>query len=292
MLSISLTVAGLCSVLANQVAYAQTVNASGGRGAGTRAGVSTFHPAQTNPTPEITPTPTATATPTSTPMASPTSTAAPTATPTTQAPGASRLLTAARAALKSVNTNHFDVKEKVNLGGLVVGAIREQGDSSLRPSELKGHVTGSLAALGKPQKVDEHHVQIGKKAWVKSTKTKGRWKSEKATSPTASGSLQNPLNLVKGSGLKITGLRTVGAEKFGTIPVWHIHGTVIAQVTQTITTKGTVDFLVARTGALPYRILEYVNDPKDALLLDLRVTLSGFGKKVTVTTPKIGGTLQ
>jgi hypothetical protein len=180
----------------------------------------------------------------------------------------------------------------VNLGGLVVGAIREQGDSSQRPSELQGHVTGSLTALGKPQKVDEHHVQIGKKAWVKSTKTHGRWKSEKATVPTASGSLLNPLDLVKGNGLKITGLKTVGAETYGTIPVWHIHGTVIAQVTKTTITKGTVDYLVARTGTLPYRILEYISDPKDALLLDLRVTLSAFGKKVTITTPKVGGTLR
>jgi hypothetical protein len=291
-LPLSLIVAALAPVLSGHEASAQSMSGVHSRIALYHPRVSTFHPAQTNPTPENTVVPTATVAPTGTPVTSPTPTPVPTATPTVVAPAASDLLAAARAALKSANTSHFNLKENLDLAGLVTGTVREQGDMSQRPLKAKAHITGSLTAFGKSQKIDERHVQIGKKAWVKSAKTRGLWKSEKATSPTAPGSVQNPLDLVKGSGLKITGLKTVGAETYGTVPVWRIHGTVIAQVTQKTTTKGTVDYLIARTGDLPYRILEYVSDPKDRLLLDLRVTLSAFGKKVTIATPKIGSTLR
>jgi hypothetical protein len=217
---------------------------------------------------------------------------APTATPVPSGPAASTLLTAARAALKAANTSHFNLVEKVNLGGLVKGTVREQGDVSRRPGEVKAHITGALTALGKPQKIDERHVQIGTKAWVKSAKTRGVWKSEKATPANAVGSVQNPLDIVKGNGLKIRDLKTVGSETVGSVAVWRIHGTVIAKVTQTATTTGTVDYLIAKVGNLPYRIMENVNDPKDSLLLNLKLILGRFGEKVTVATPKVGGTLH
>lgn len=291
-LTLALTITALAPVFAGHEASAQTMTHVYGRISFSYPRISVVYPAQTNATPENTSLPTGTVAPTNTPIPSPTLTPFPTATPTTVVPAALSLLTAARTALKSANTSHFDVREKLNVSGLVKGTVREQGDMSQRPSKVKAHVTASLTALGKPQKIDERHVQIGMKAWVKSAKTRGRWKSEKATSPSAAGSVQSPLDLVKGTGLRITGLKTVGSEMYGTFPVWRIHGTVIAQVNQKTTIRGTVDYLIGQHGTLPYRILEYVSDPKDALLLDLRVTLSGFGKKVTIAVPKVGGTAR
>ncbi len=291
-LILSLTIALSVRILPGDNASAQMRYATNERSLPVSAVNPALHPLQTNPTPDATVTAGATVVVTNTSIPVPTQTPAPTATSVPATPSASSLLTAARAALKSANTSHFNLIEKLNLGGLVAGTIREQGALSQRPSEAKAHITGSLSALGKPQKIDEHHVQIKNKAWVKSAKTHGLWKSEKATPPSAAGSVQNPLDLVKGNGLKLTGLKTVGAQTFGTIPVWRIHGTVIAQVTQAKTTTGTVDYLIARNGNLPYRIMENVNDPKDGLLLNLQVTLSGFGKKVTIATPKIGGKLR
>lgn len=290
MLILPLIFSGLILALPRDQTSAQGVNMPHWDVRAAPARNTTFRPLQTNLTPETTATASATSSPTSTATPGPTQTPAPTVTAVPSTPAASTLLTAARAALKTANTSHFDLVEKVNLGGLVKGTVREQGDMSQRPAEVTAHITGSLTALGKPQKVDEHHVQIGKKAWVKSAKTHGVWKSEKATPANAPGSVQNPLDIVKGNGLKIKGLKTVGSETFGSVAVWRIHGTVIAQVTQTTTTTGTVDYLIAQVGNLPVRIMENVNDPKDSLLLNLRATLGRFGEKVTIATPKVGGT--
>jgi hypothetical protein len=251
-----------------------------------------FHPAQVNATPENTVVPTSTVAPTSTPLPSPTLTPAPTSPPTSSAPAASTLLAKARTALKSANTDHFKLQETLALLNILSGKVIEQGDTSVRPSEIQAHVTGSVSSGGKPQKLDERHVQIGKNAWVKSAKTHGVWKSEKATSPTAGGSLQNPIDIVKGSGVKITGLTTTGAETYAHVAVWHVHGKVTVQLDQATSATGTVDYLIAKSGHLPHRILAYVNDPKDGVLLDLRLTLSGFGKKVSIATPKVGSALR
>lgn len=289
---LSLGIAVLAPVRSIHSASAEASFIAAGESGASRFNSGNFRPAQANATSSATGTPSATVVPTGTPVSTATTLPLPTATDVPGTPDASSLLAAARAALKSANTSHFDVKERLNLAGLVKGTVREQGDMSQHPSKIRAHVTGSLIALGKPQKLDEHHVQLGKKAWVKSAKTHGRWKAEKPTAITSAGSVQNPLDLVKGNGLKLNGLKTVDAETYAGVPVWRIHGTVIARVSQTTSTNGTVDYLIARNGNLPYRILEYVSDPKDALLLDLRVTLSAFGEKVTVPTPKVGGTLQ
>ncbi len=291
-LLLSLVCACLTAALPRNEALAQGVNVPHRDFSSASARNLTFRPLQTNSTPDSTATAGATAVATNTPTPLPTQTSVPTTTPVPSAPAASTLLSAARAALKTANTSHFNLVEKVSLGGLVKGTVRERGDMSQRPAEVQAHVTGSLTALGKPQKIDERHVQIGKKAWVKSAKTHGVWKSEKATPANSAGSVQNPLDIVKGNGLKITDLKTVGAETFGSVAVWRIHGTVIAQVTQTTTTTGTVDYLIGKVGNLPYRIMENVNDPKDSLLLDLQATLGRFGEKVKVATPKIGSTLR
>jgi hypothetical protein len=291
-LLLPLVLSTLGLMLCRDATSAQTLNSTRRHSVGNPAEHIPLHSLQTNPTPASTATVAATIVATNTPLSTATQTPAPTTTPISSSPAASKLLTAARAALKTANTSHFSVIEKVNLGGLVKGTVREQGDMSQRPSEVTAHITGSLSTLGKPQKVDEHHVQIGTKAWVKSAKTHGVWKAEKATSPTAEGSIQNPLDLAKANGVKIKGLRTVDAETFGSVAVWHIHGTATVQVTQTTTTTGTVDYLVAKTGNLLYRVMENINDPKDSLLLNLQVTLSGFGNKVSIATPKVGGTLR
>jgi hypothetical protein len=283
--SLALTGAMLTPLWTRSEASARTGSSVGGR-------TVAFRPAQANATPESTATPSATVAPTSTPTPSPTVTPVATVTPATSVPAASALLTKARAALKKANTSHFKVQEKVDLLNLVAGTVVEQGDTSQRPSEIQAHVTGSVSSGGKPQKIDERHVQIGKNAWVKSAKTHGVWKSEKATSPTAAGSLQNPVDIVKGSGVKITGLKTTGAETFAHVAVWHIHGKVAVQLDQNTAANGTVDYLVGKKAGLPRRILENVNDPKDGVLLDLQLTLSAFGKKVSIATPKVGSTLR
>jgi hypothetical protein len=287
-----LVLSTLVLMLCRDATSAQTLSSTRRHSMGDPAEHISLHSLQTNPAPASTATVAATIVVANTALPTATQTPAPTTTPVGSSPAASRLLTAARAALKTANTSHFSVIEKVNLGGLVKGTIRQQGDMSQRPSEVTAHITGSLSALGKPQKIDEHHVQIGTKAWVKSAQTHGVWKMEKATPPTASGAIQNPLDLAKGNGVKIKNLQTVDAEVFGSVAVWHIHGTVTAPVTQTTTATGTVDYLIAKAGNLPYRIQENVNDPKDSLLLNLRATLSAFGKKVSIATPKVGSTLR
>lgn len=275
----------LTPLISRNEAFARTSSSMGGRTAA-------FRPAQANATPENTITPTVTVAPTGTPVPNPTLTPVATATATTSVPAASALLTKARAALKKANTSHFKVQEKVDLLNLVAATVLEQGDTSQRPSEIQVHVTGSVSSGRKPQKIDERHVQIGTKAWVKSAKTHGVWKTEKAMASTASGSLANPIDIVKGSGVKITGLKTTGAETFSHVAVWHIHGKVAVQLDQSTTANGTVDYLIGKKGHLPRRILENVNDPKDGVLLNLQLTLSAFGKRVTIATPKVGSALR
>ncbi|HEX6508333.1 MAG TPA: hypothetical protein VF221_11935 [Chloroflexota bacterium] len=250
-------------------------------------------PAQVQATPEqvVSPTETPTSTPAPTATATPAPTYTPTATPTpVKIPSARSLLSKTQAAARSANTARFDLHEKLILLFFINGNVRAQGDYSQHPSSLTAHLTGSVSALGKTQKLDEYHRQIGKNAWVKSAATKGRWKTEKPSPSQDVGSIVSPVDTATGKGVKILTLKTAGSQTFQGVAVWHVHGTMQLTVNKTSKPKGTMDFLISQKDFLPYRVAEYVNDQKDGILVDLQENMTRFGEKLSIKAPKVGST--
>jgi len=120
-LILSLTIALSVRILPGDNASAQMRYATNERSLAVPARNPALRPLQTNPTPDATATAGATVVVTNTSIPVPTQTPAPTATSVPATPSASSLLTAARTALKSANTSHFNLIEKLKLGGLVAG---------------------------------------------------------------------------------------------------------------------------------------------------------------------------
>jgi hypothetical protein len=227
------------------------------------AGATTIVPHDATPTPTIAPTP----------------------------PEAQTLLTLSKAAVKAANTYHISYAITIKLGALLDGALLLVGDASVTPKTSRVHITGKLAVFGKGKTLNEDDIQVGKKAWTKSAKTKHRWAlgGGGAQSSGFNSSNGNPLK-VTSKGDKITGLTDVGADTVNGLAVWHLHGTYVAAVDSTHTVNGTIDYYIGQADSLPVEIKAHVESTALNLLEDLNQQMTNFGEPLSIQPPTVGST--
>jgi hypothetical protein len=226
------------------------------------------HPRDAGSTATATPSPTATATPVT-------------------APDAATVMASAKAAVKQANTFHLISHIQLAYSGLVNADLTAEGDVNLSQKASQVHVGGSLAVFGKAKKVNEDDIEIGKKSWTKSKKTKNVWKANKdATSVSVNTSGTNPLKVQKGD--KVTGLTDAGAETLGTTAVWHLTGTYTTKIDATHTAKGTIDYFIGQADNLPYEVHIKVKSTAEQVAIDLDDISSNFGESLTISAPTVG----
>lgn len=215
----------------------------------------------------------------------------PIATPsvTTPSDGAA-LLKSASAALKAAHSYHFHWPLKVDVSELLIGNVVASGDANLSVPSMSAHTSGTASSLGIPSKINEYGIQIKKQAWMKSTKSKLRWKKAKITDVTDMGpSAKDPLNIIAGAtDATITNFKVVGPETLGGVPVWHVQGVYTAKLDSTHTSTGVADYYIAQAGNLPVRVSLYDNDKANGLFVDEHIDYSRIGVKVTIRAPKVG----
>lgn len=206
-------------------------------------------------------------------------------------PAADTVLAGANAAITKANTFHIASTIKLALGGLLTGDITATGDVRLTPAATRLHLSGTLAVLGKSQKLNEDDIRIRKKSWTKNAKTHHAWAVNKSSSiggvnPTSN----NPLK-VTSKGDRVVDLVNVGADTRSNVAVWHLHGTYIAKVDSTHTATGTIDYFIGQADSLPYEVQAHVVDAKLHILEDIDEVSSNFAEPLVIKAPKIGSKL-